>query len=43
MEPERKTMNIKRVVEEWKIWDKKEETVKSEIEAKKLFPEKFHR
>jgi len=30
-------------VEEWEIWDEEEEAVKSEAEAKKLVPEKFHR
>jgi len=29
-------------VEEWEIWDEKEEAAKSEAEAKKLVPEKFH-
>ena len=36
-------MEVKRVAEEWKIWDKKEEVAKSEVEAKKLAPEKFHK
>ena len=40
---ERKTVEVKRVAEEWKIWDKKEEAARSEEEAKKLVPEKFHR
>jgi len=30
------------VAEEWEIWDEKEEAAKSEEEAKKLVPEKFH-
>jgi len=30
-------------VEEWEIWDEEEEAAKSEAEAKKLVPEKFHR
>jgi len=38
-----KMMEVKKVVEEWEIWDEEEETVKSETEAKKLVPEKFHR
>ena len=33
----------KKVVEEWEIWDEEEEVAKSETEAKKLVPEKFHR
>ena len=36
-------MEVKKVVEEWEIWDEKKETVKLEAEAKKLVPEKFHR
>jgi len=37
-----KIMEIKKVVEEWEIWDEEEEAVKSEAEAKKLVPEKFY-
>ena len=29
-------MEVKKVVEEWEIWNEKEEMVKSEEEAKKL-------
>ena len=29
-------------MEEWEIWDEEEEVAKSEVEAKKLVPEKFH-
>jgi len=36
-------MKVKRVVEEWEMWDKEEEAVKSEVEAKKLVLEKFHK
>ena len=36
-------MKVKRVAEEWEIWDEEEEAAKSEAEAKKLVPEKFHR
>jgi len=36
-------MEVKKVAEEWKIWDEKEEAAKSEAEAKKLVPEIFHR
>ena len=35
-------MEVRKVVEEWEIWDKEEEAAKSEAEAKKLVPEKFH-
>ena len=38
-----RTIKVKRVVEEWKIWDEEEEAVKSEAETKKLVPERFHR
>ena len=38
-----KTMKVKRVAEEWEIWDEEEEMAKSEVEAKKLVLEKFHR
>jgi len=38
-----KIMEVKKVAEEWEIWDKEKEAVKSEVEVKKLVPEKFHR
>jgi len=38
-----KTVEIKRVAEEWEIWDEEEEVAKSEVEARKLVPEKFHK
>ena len=38
----RKMVEVKRVAEEWEIWDKEEEAAKSETEAKKMVPEKFH-
>jgi len=38
-----KIMEVKKVAEEWKIWDKEEETVRSEAEAKNMVPEKFHK
>jgi len=38
-----KTMEVKKVAEEWEIWDEEEEVVRSEVEAKKLVPEKFHK
>ena len=37
-----KTIEVRKVVEEWEIWDEEEEAVKSEAEAKKLVPGKFH-
>ena len=36
-------MEVKRVAEEWEIWDKEEEVAKSEVEVRKLVPEKFHK
>jgi len=38
-----KTMKVKKVAEEWEIWEEEEEAVKSETEAKKMVPEKFHK
>ena len=38
----KKTVEVKRVAEEWEIWDEKEEAARSEEEARKLVPEKFH-
>ena len=38
-----KTVKVRKVAEEWEIWDKEEEAAKSEAEAKKLVPEKFHK
>ena len=37
-----RTVEVRKVVEEWEIWDEEEEAVKSEAEAKKLVPKKFH-
>ena len=34
---------MKRVAEDWEIWDEEVEVVKSEAEAKKLVPGKFHK
>ena len=38
-----KTVEIRKVAEEWEIWEEEEQTAKSEEEAKKLVPEKFHK
>jgi len=38
-----RTIGVKRIAEEWEIWDEEEEVAKSEAEAKKLVPEQFHR
>jgi len=37
-----KTVEVRKVAEEWEIWDEEKEATKSEMEAKKLVPEKFH-
>jgi len=37
-----KTIEVKKVAEEWEIWDEEEEVAKSEAEAKKMVPEKYH-
>jgi len=38
-----KTVEVRKVAEEWEIWDEEEEAVKSEVEVRKLVPEKFHK
>ena len=38
-----RAVEVRKVVEEWEIWDEEEEAAKSEAEAKKLVPEKFHK
>ena len=38
-----KMVEVKRIVEEWEIWDKEEEAARSEAEAKKLVLERFHK
>ena len=38
-----KMVEVRKVAEEWEIWDEEEEAAKSEAEAKKLVPEKFHK
>ena len=35
-------MKVKKVAEEWEIWDKKEEMARLEEEAKELVPRKFY-
>jgi len=35
-------VEVRRVAEEWEIWDEEEAAVKSEEEAKKMVSEKFH-
>jgi len=36
-------MEVKKVTEEWNIWDEGKEVAKSEKEGKKLVPEKFYK
>ena len=36
-------VKVRKIVEEWEIWDKEEEAAKSEVEARRLVPEKFYR
>ena len=36
-------MEVRRVVEEWKIWEEEEEVAKLEVKARKLVLEKFHK
>jgi len=36
------TVEIKKVAEEWEIWNEEEEAARSEAEAKMIVPEKFH-
>ena len=35
-------VEVKRVVEEWKIWKEEEKVARLEEKAKKLVPEKFY-
>jgi len=37
-----KIVKVKRIAEEWEIWDKEEEAAGSEAEARKLVLKKFH-
>ena len=36
-------MEVKKVAEEWEIWDEEEEAAKSEAEVRKLVPEQLYR
>ena len=38
-----KMIKVRKVAEEWEIWDEEEEVARSEVEAKELVPEKFHK
>ena len=35
-------IEVNRLAKEWEIWDEEEEAAKSETEAKKMVPKKFH-
>ena len=37
-----KTLEVRKVAEEWEIWDEEEEVAKSKAEVKKMMPEKYH-
>ena len=37
-----KTIEVRKVVEEWEIWNEEEEAAKLKVEAKKMVPEKYH-
>jgi len=39
----KRTIEVKKVAEEWEIWNKEEEVVKLEEKAKKLVLERFHK
>jgi len=39
----KRMMEIKKIVEEWEIWDEKEEVAKLEEEARRLVSERFYR
>ena len=36
-------IEVRRVAEEWEVWDEEEEATRSEAEAKKLVLEKFYK
>ena len=39
----KKKIKVRKIAEEWEIWDKEEEVAKLETEARKLVPEKFYK
>ena len=38
-----KTVEVRKVAEEWEIWNEEVEAAKSEVEARKLVPEEFYK
>ena len=39
----RRTMKVKKIAEEWKIWNKEKEIAKLEEKVKRLVPEQFYK
>ena len=39
----KRVIEVKKVAEKWKIWNEEVKAAKSEEEAKKLFPQRFHK
>jgi len=37
-----RTVEVKKVAEEWEIWDEEEEAARLEVETKRIVPEKFY-
>jgi len=37
-----KMVEVKKVAEEWEIWDEEKEAARLEVEVKKMVPKKFH-
>jgi len=40
--PKKEKIEVRKITEEWEIWNEEEEAARSEAETKKLVPEKFH-
>ena len=38
-----RTVEVRKIAEEWEIWDEEEEAAKLEAEARRLVPERFHK
>ena len=41
--PKKGKVEVRKIAEEWEIWNEEEEAARSEAEAKKLVPEQFHK
>ena len=35
-------MKVKKITEEWEIWNEEEEVANLEVETKKMVPKKYH-